>query len=145
MAIHIGRRWVSPIAAAMLVAPVMGRPLAPLQVCAFPDAKDYTVGNRPQSVAAADLDGDLDVDLAVANALSDDVSILLDEGDGTFAAQVAYVVSEGPAFVATGDLDSDGHLDLVLANRFDISILLGNGDGTFAPHGMRVNIGRDRS
>ena len=34
----------------------------------------------------ADLDGDGDHDLAVANVLSADVSILLNVGDGTFAA-----------------------------------------------------------
>ncbi len=38
---------------------------------------------------------------AVANGLSDDVSVLLNQGDGTFAAAVAYDAG-GPAAGASG-------------------------------------------
>jgi hypothetical protein len=40
------------------------------------------VGDGPRAVAAADFDGDTDVDLAVANQRSRDVSILLGDGTG---------------------------------------------------------------
>ncbi|MFZ5981885.1 MAG: FG-GAP-like repeat-containing protein, partial [Candidatus Zixiibacteriota bacterium] len=51
---------------------------------------DYPVGSGPQSVFSIDLDGDGDNDLAVANLDSENVSILLNNGDGTFAEAVNY-------------------------------------------------------
>ena len=67
----------------------------------------YGAGNDPTSVAIGDLDGDGDADLAVANSFSDDVSVLLNSGDGTFAADVIYGVGLYPYSVAIGDLDGD--------------------------------------
>jgi hypothetical protein len=44
----------------------------------------------PYSVAIADLNGDGKLDLAVANNRSDNVSVLLGNGDGTSQPQVTY-------------------------------------------------------
>ncbi|MHC4129506.1 MAG: hypothetical protein ACYSUA_15335, partial [Planctomycetota bacterium] len=44
----------------------------------------YTAGDNPYSVAVGDLDGVNGPDLAVANNASEDVSVLLNRGDGTF-------------------------------------------------------------
>ena len=41
-------------------------------------------GGEPNSVFSIDLDGDGDKDLATANRWSDNVSILKNNGDGTF-------------------------------------------------------------
>ena len=86
-------------------------------------------------MAIGDLDGDGKPDLAVANFLNHDVSVLLGNGDGTFAAQRRFAARSLPQSVAIGDLDGDGNPDLAVANASsdDVSILLGNGDGTFAP------------
>ncbi len=99
----------------------------------------YPAGNRPHSVAIGDLDGVNGPDLAVANAFSDDVSVLLNQGDGTFAAAVAYVAGDSPRSVAIGDLDGVNGPDLAVAipGDFpgfidDVSVLLNQGDGTFA-------------
>ncbi len=46
-------------------------------------------GDGPVSVAIGDLDGVNGPDVAVANEFSDDVSVLLNQGDGTFAPAVA--------------------------------------------------------
>ncbi len=51
---------------------------------------DYGAGNGPRSVFAVDLDGDGDNDLAVANYYSDNVSVRLNNGDGTFQQPVNY-------------------------------------------------------
>ena len=47
------------------------------------------------------------LDLAVANAFSDNFSILLEDGDGTFteAAESPVSVGEGPVSVAVGDFN----------------------------------------
>jgi hypothetical protein len=77
-------------------------------------------------VAVYDLDRDGDLDLAVANQFSDTFSVLLNNGDGTFAEQVIYGMEATPRSVAVGDLDGDLDPDVVVANRdtFDIAVLM---------------------
>ena len=105
----------------------------------------------PHPVAAADLNGDGKPDLAVVNVDGDTVSVLLNNGDGTFAAKVDYPTGAGPESVAAADLNGDGKPDLAVANDGDdtVSVLLNDGDGTFAakvdyPAGTRPRLGRGR-
>ncbi|MHC4429637.1 MAG: hypothetical protein ACYS0D_13690 [Planctomycetota bacterium] len=56
----------------------------------------YPVGNAPVYVAIGDLDGVNGPDLAVANGYSNDVSVLLNQGDGTLAPAVAHEAGGGP-------------------------------------------------
>jgi hypothetical protein len=93
----------------------------------------FPVGDSPGSIAVADLDGDTVSDLVTANAGSDDVSVLLGNGDGTFQAAVSFAAGDGSTSVAVADLDDDSIPDLVTANAGsgDVSVLLGNGDGSF--------------
>jgi hypothetical protein len=94
---------------------------------------DYGAGSEPLSVFCADLDGDSDLDLTVANYNSDNVSILKNNGDGTFQDAVNYSVGDHPHSVFCADLDGDTDLDLAVANdqSYNVSILKNNGDGTF--------------
>lgn len=48
----------------------------------------YPTGSAPSAVLAIDLDGDGDLDLVAANRLTHNVSVMLNEGDGTFAPAV---------------------------------------------------------
>ena len=101
----------------------------------FAPRTNYLAGDGPTSVSSADFDGDGDNDLAVANERSDNVSVFLNNGDGTFAPKVDYPAGSSPSSVFSADLDGDGDSDLAVAN-FDsdnMSVLLNNGDGTFAP------------
>ena len=66
----------------------------------------YPVGTEPYSVAVGDLDGINGPDLAVANYSSDDVSVLLNRGNGSFVPAVAYAAGDGAHAVAIGDLDA---------------------------------------
>jgi hypothetical protein len=63
------------------------------------------------------------------------VSVLLGNGDGTFAGKVGYQAGTVPASVALGDLNGDGRIDIAVANSDEsdstVSVLLGIGDGTF--------------
>jgi hypothetical protein len=97
----------------------------------------YPVGSSPQSIAAGDLNGDGIPDLAVANAGSNSVSVLLGNADGTFQRAVNYPTGMRPVSVAVGDFNGDGVPDLAVANSdgSTVSILLGRGDGTFQPAG----------
>jgi hypothetical protein len=88
-------------------------------------AVNYDAGDEPFSVFCADLDGDTDLDLAVANNWSDNVSILKNNGDGTFQTKVNYGTGDYPTSVFCADLDGDTDLDLAVANSNsdNISIL----------------------
>src|SRR5262245_40094946 len=112
----------------------------------FQDPVSYDVGTDPLFVAVGDFNGDGKPDLAVANsALFDEtqpsVSILLNNGNGTFQAAVNYGAGMSPRSIAVGDFNSDGKLDLAVANyggfgsgQFagsSVSVWLGNGNGTF--------------
>src|SRR5262249_53714998 len=88
----------------------------------------------PTSVKTADLNGDGKMDVVTANFGSNDVSVLLGKGDGTFQGAQDYPAGNNPHSVAIGDLNGDGKLDLAVADRNGgLSVLLGNGDGTFQP------------
>lgn len=97
----------------------------------FAAAVNYGAGSFPFSVVVADFNGDGKTDLAVANAASDNVSILLGNGNGTFAAAANYSLILSSAFVAVGDFNDDGKADLTVSS-INVSILLGNGNGAFA-------------
>ena len=97
----------------------------------FSPAVNYPVGASPAAVVTGDFNGDGRPDLAVANASSNTVSILLGNGNGTFQAAQNFATGAGPQSMAVGDFNKDGKLDLVTANASDLSVLLGNGNGTF--------------
>jgi hypothetical protein len=94
---------------------------------------NYSVGLTATSLAAGDFNGDGKLDLAVATDSSNNVSVLLGNGDGTFQPAVNYGVGVSPRALALGDFNGDGKIDLVTANTYsnNVSVLFGNGDGTF--------------
>ena len=96
-------------------------------------AHQLPAGSAPGAAATGDFNGDGKVDLAVVNAGSDNVSVFLSNGDGTFQAAVNYNVASQPLSIAVGDFNGDGKLDLAVVNNLSdsVSVLLGNGDGTF--------------
>jgi hypothetical protein len=69
----------------------------------------------------------------VANGTSNNVSVLLNNGDGTFGAPVDYGVGSSPTSVAVGDFNGDGALDLAVTNGAanNVSVLLNDGHGGF--------------
>lgn len=95
-------------------------------------------GVNPRSITAADFDVDGNIDLAVANFNSDNVSILLGNGTGGFVLAPGSPFPTGgdtPVSIITADFNEDGKIDLAVANfnTFNVSILLGDGTGGFAP------------
>ena len=74
------------------------------------------VGSAPFFVAIADLNGDDIADLSVANHDSDDISVLLGNGDGTFQPEQRFAVGDDPRSIAIADLNNDSRPDLAVAN-----------------------------
>jgi hypothetical protein len=92
----------------------------------------------PSWAAVGDFNGDGKPDIVVASGLAympeGSVSVLLNNGNGTFGAAQTYTVGGAPTSVAVGDFNRDGKLDIVTANsNSTMSVLLNNGDGTFGP------------
>ena len=106
----------------------------------FLPAVNYAPGGILAWVAVADVNGDGNLDLVVANNLADrgfcctsDVDVFLGNGDGTFQAAVPHY-DPWPISVAIADVNGDGKPDLIAANQLgSVGVLLGNGDGTFQP------------
>lgn len=112
--------------------------VAAVHAQSFKTPTAYPVGENPNGGAAGDFNADGKPDLAIGNVLGKSVSILLNNGDGTFKPAVNYTVDFNPEAVATGDFNADGKVDLAVGNFFggpfstgNISILLGIGNGTF--------------
>ncbi len=82
----------------------------------FADTATYGVGEFPTSIFLADLDGDGTTDIATANVGTNDVSVLLNLGDGTFGPETFYIVGDHPKAVTGADFDGDGDIDLIAAN-----------------------------
>ena len=83
------------------------------------------------------------LDLVLNDKGSDNVWVMLGNGDGTFQPAVAYPTTAESYMVALGDFTGNGTLDIIAtegynkAGTFDCNCVevlpAGNGDGTFEP------------
>lgn len=78
--------------------------------------------SSPASITSIDLNGDGKLDLIVANAGSNTVSVLLDataraRAATSFATQQVFAAGAFPAAVVATDLNGDGKPDLIVANE----------------------------
>jgi hypothetical protein len=117
----------------------------------FQNAVNYSSGGyEAWSVAVADVNGDGNPDVLVANFCSDitctgpgSVGVLLGNGDGTLQTPYAYSSGAYDAdSITVADINHDGYPDLLVANQCGnprcgqegtVGVLLGKGDGTFRP------------
>jgi hypothetical protein len=89
-------------------------------------------GAIPVKIVVADIDGDTVPDVVTANNGSDDISVLLGNGDGSFSVAQNYDVGAAPSDLCMADFDGDGYLDVAVANSFGstVSLLFGAEDGS---------------
>lgn len=100
----------------------------------FSAATQVAVGDNPNSVTAADVNGDGRIDLLTANADSNTVSVRLGDGSGGFLTNTEVSAGSGSYAVTTADVNKDGRIDLLTANYLSnsVSVRLGDGDGGFS-------------
>ena len=93
----------------------------------------YATGTTPYSVTLGDVNGDGRLDIVAANQGSNNASVLLGNGNGTFGAEATFATGSVPRSVVLGDVNGDGKLDIITGNfnSNNASVLLGNGNGTF--------------
>ncbi len=95
-------------------------------------APTFSVGTGPIALAVGDFGNGAD-DIAVANSGSNTVTILMNDGTGSFTTSQTLTVGTDPVALALGDFEGNGSLDLAVANKGSntVSVFLNNGSGTF--------------
>ncbi len=125
------------VAASLLVVALIVGYHGSALATSFGTATNYTTAAGPRSLITGDFNADSKQDIITTNS-GGTVSVLLGNGDGTFASHVDYAVGSAPKGMASADFNGDGKADIAVANvsSGNVSVLLGVGDGTF---GSAVN------
>ncbi len=111
-------------------------------VSGFAAPVNIPVRTQPSYVVVGNFNGDSNADLAVANFGSNNLSILLGTGSGTFTSAPDVPTGSGPVAIAVADFNEDTKDDLVVANYNSntVQFYSGSGTGTFAG-GAQVSTG----
>ena len=93
----------------------------------------------PISAAVGDFNRDGNLDLVAANYNSNNVSVLLGNGTGSFGAATNFAVGTNPQSVAVGDFNRRRQARPAVANGNSpsVEILLGTGTGSFGEPQLR--------
>ncbi len=100
----------------------------------FADPVSVNVDQLPFGLDSADVNEDGKLDILVANNATNNISILLGNGNGTFQTATSVLVGGvGPRSIALADFDRDGHDDIAvsLSTGNSVQVLFGNGQGRF--------------
>ena len=99
------------------------------------------------SLEAVDVNGDGIVDLVTSNSVTNDVSVLLGRGDGTFQPARTYPIAGAssvggiPFALAVGDFEHSGHPDVATGGLNSVVIMHNDGQGQFtAVHSYRAGL-----
>jgi hypothetical protein len=92
-------------------------------------------GSRLRCIAIADINNDNRLDIVTANYGTNNVGILLGQGNGSFDNQKMFATGDNshPYSITIGDFSKDGKLGIAVTNydAKSVGILLGDGNGMF--------------
>lgn len=93
-----------------------------------------TGGDNETSLAVADVNEDGIMDAFVGAFNSQDIAIMLGDGNGGFVFSDRVDVSGTPWMITVGDVNGDGHVDVVSANSTGntASVVFGDGQGNMS-------------
>lgn len=129
----------------LLGLPIFFVPKPALALCSF---SAHTVGsvNNPNSVYAADIDGDGDMDVVAASEFTDGVNWFENDGSGNFTKHNITTSINQPLGVFAIDLDKDGDMDVLSASAGDNTVAWYENDGseTFTKHDISTTVDAKR-
>jgi hypothetical protein len=116
----------------------------------FSQAQDspFAVAEEPNDLAAADFNGDGDVDVAIANHGVKKVTVLLGNGKGQFnsvpGSPFNVESNPHPHGIAAADFNGDQKPDIAVDSWAEnkVLVLFGKGDGTFDLPGRKIEVGK---
>lgn len=99
----------------------------------FSKSGDYGIpaygGHAVEDLTTVDFNGDYRPDIIAGHA---DISILLNQGNGTFPEAMTYDANEMTYGIEKADINSDGHMDLVYGHDRGVTVRLGDSLGNFS-------------
>ena len=114
----------------------------------FSNPTYYNAGFFPVWLAAADMNGDGKQDLVAGNAYSNSLTVLLNKGNGVFAASpnnylTGFLETDlqtpTPGLLSIGDFNGDGKPDVAVAAKSGVNILMNIGGGVLhAPASVEI-------
>jgi serine/threonine protein kinase len=101
----------------------------------FSLADHYDLGGAAWGIRPADLDGDGDLDLAVAFNSYARIDLLWNDGAGRFPVIEKIALNSLSRSIASGDFNGDGNIDLACAGSEGsyVCVLTNKGNGKFGP------------
>jgi len=90
-------------------------------------------GVNPHFMTQGYLNSDTNLDLVTCNISSDNITVYLGDGTGSFQAVTNISTGDGPISAVIADFNGDSKMDLAVANYYadTVTILLGDGNGGF--------------
>ncbi len=100
----------------------------------FQKTYNYTVGNCPSELKTGYFNRDESLDVVVLDECSEDITILLNRGDGEFEPAVNPITEEGSALCfEISDFNKDEIDDVILKDYSSIILFLNTGNGKLEP------------
>lgn len=97
-------------------------------------AHAYSVPTTPVLLQTADLNGDgkLDLLFGTNNTVTNNVDVMLGNGDGSFGSVASSPIGANVGAFKVADFNGDGIQDIAAFVNGQLGVLIGAGDGTFA-------------